>query len=141
MYITTGLLAGLLDLAKQRDPEAVSAALTTRRAGRLDGPDTTRIDAETPVFAEFYLPSDDQALNAVFGVDITVPHAQTQGRFLSHPRGELTVTMEDDLHEVMVVAVPPWQQSDVAAFNRAGNRRPLEVLRATPPEPGFSLSE
>lgn len=141
VYITSGLLAGLLDLAQRRDPESVSAALTTKQARRLDGPDVEMLDPDTPVFAEFYMPSDKQALNAVFGVDITVPHAQTQGRFLSHPRGELTVTTEDDLHEVILIGVPPWQESDVAAFNRSGERRPLTVLTARPPEPGFSSAE
>jgi hypothetical protein len=86
-----------------------------------------------PVFTHFYLPRDDDSVSAVFGVDLGTPVGQTQGRFVSHPRGELSVSETDDLHEVVFVAVPPWDDDSVAAFDRRGTRREFSVLDVEPP--------
>lgn len=131
MYVTEGLLDALLELAGNRDPESVTAALSVTPAGELDG--ATELEAETPVFTDLYLPNDRTSVNAVFGVDVTIPPRQSQGRFVSHPLGDLDVSMTDDLHEVILVAVPPWERESVAAFDRRGRRRELQVLDASPP--------
>jgi len=108
-----------------------------------DGGDTTvapslaDLDPGVPVFTEFYVPSAGQSVDAVFGMDVSVPHGQAQGRFVSHPLGELSVSTGDDLHEVVLVAVPPWTRDDVAAFDRSGRRLPLDVVSAAPPERPF----
>lgn len=155
VHVTRGLLGALLELAATEDPAAVSAALAVTPAGDLDRtavPDDStdadgrastdgRVDAdsiadldpETPVFTDLFLPQERRSINAVFGMDVTIPPRQTQGRFLSHPLGRLEVTKEDDLHEVVLVAVPPWDHDAVAAFDRRGRRRGLVVLDAAPP--------
>lgn len=156
--VTTGLLDALLELAATREPESVSALLAVTPAGELDAaavdggredesartapaprPDATvaDLDPATPVFTDVYLPSEGRSVDAVFGMDVSVPHGQGQGRFVSHPRGELAVSSADDLHEVVVVAVPPWTREDVAAFDRTGRRLPLELVAAAPPEHPF----
>ena len=88
---------------------------------------------ETPVFTDFYLPETGESVNAVFGVDLSTPAGQTQGRFVSHPRGEQGVSRTDDLHEVVFVAVPPWEPESLAAFSRDGVRKSLERLAGAPP--------
>lgn len=135
VHATRGLLEALLELARDEDPSEVSAALAVTPAGDLDGaPD---LDPETPVFTDLFLPQERRSINAVFGMDVTIPPRQTQGRFISHPLGELAITKEDDLHEVVLVAVPPWDVDDVAAFDRRGRRRALVVLDAAPPPERF----
>jgi hypothetical protein len=131
VHVTRGLLTALLELASDEDPEDVSAALAVTPAGDLADP--VDIDPGTPVFTDLYLPQGDRSINAVFGMDVTIPPHQTQGRFVSHPLGNLGVTKEDDLHEVVLVAVPPWTDDAVAAFDRRGRRRDLTVLDAAPP--------
>lgn len=149
-FVTAGLLDALRELAADREPEAVSTLLATTPAGEFDvalgvGGAIVDEDAivddglapETPVFTDFYLPSEGRSVDAVFGMDVSVPHAQAQGRFVSHPRGELSVGTRDDLHEVVLVAVPPWGRDDVAAFDRSGTRLALRVVDAAPPERAF----
>ncbi len=149
VHVTKGLLDALLELAADEDPEAVSAALAVTPAGELDwaaasdgatesdGPidaaGAADLDPGTSVFTDLFLPQERRSVNAVFGMNMTIPPHQTQGRFLSHPLGRLEVTKEDDLHEVVLVAVPPWDENSVAAFDRRGRRRPLVVLDAAPP--------
>lgn len=147
--VTAGLLDALLELASAREPESVSTLLAVAPASELesvaadggDGPSAgtplTALDAEMPVFTEFYVPSEGRSVDAVFGMDVSVPHGQAQGRFVSHPLGELSVSSEDDLHEVVLLAVPPWTREDVAAFDRSGRRLSLEVVAAAPPERPF----
>ncbi len=139
VYLTEGLLDALLDLAEQKDPSAVSAALTVTPAADLTpedpAADWSALEPETPVFTDLYVPTDRRAVDAVFGVDVTIPHGQTQGRFLSHPDGRLCVSASDDLHEVVIVAIPPWTRDDVAAFDRAGRSVRLRTLAAVPPQP------
>jgi len=147
VHVTRGLLDALLELAAAEDPEAVSAAIAVTPAGDLDrsvsegspdgnggiDADGADLDPATPVFTDLFLPQQRRSVNAVFGMDVTIPPRQTQGRFVSHPLGQLEVTKEDDLHEVVLVAVPPWDGDAVAAFDRRGNRRRLVVLDAAPP--------
>lgn len=127
-YITSGLVSVLLDFACENDPESVSIGLTVTRARELtDTADTLAPDI--PVFTHFYLPDAGGSVNAVFGVDLGTP--RTQGRFVSHPTGTRDLTLTDDLHEIVFVAVPPWE--DLVAFDRKGQRQSLTVLDAEPP--------
>lgn len=132
VYVTRGLLDALVELAEARDPDSVTVLLSVSPAGDLEG--APELSPETPVFTDLYLPTEQSSINAVFGVDMTTPPRQSQGRFISHPLGELDVSLTDDLHEVMLVATPPWTRESVGAFDRRGRRRSLTVLDATPPE-------
>ncbi len=150
VYITRGLAEVLLDRAREADPDSVTAALAVTPASELtaadgageletvadagDGAtDTESLDPETPVFTDFYLPEAARSVSAVFGVDLSTPPGQTQGRFVSHPLGRLELDRSDDLAEAVFVAVPPWDVDSLAAFDRNGRRRPLHVLDAHPP--------
>jgi len=133
LYATSGLVDALLDIAADRDPTAVTVALTTRPAGDLDGP--VDLAADQPVFTDFYLPDTGGSVRAVFGMDLGTPSAR--GRFVSHPTGPLELTREDDLHEVVFVAMPPYDRDSLRAFDRSGSRLELTVLDAAPPEVPF----
>ena len=111
------------------------AAATDGVPERLHGEDLT---PETPVFTDFYMPETGASVSAVFGVDLSTPPGQTQGRFVSHPTGRLELERTDDLHEVVFVAVPPWETGTLAAFDRNGRRRRLHVVDAHPPESSFA---
>ena len=138
IYITRPLVDVLLDLASDADPERVTTGVSVTPAGDLEG--ANGLPAETPVFTDFFLPDPGNAVNAVFGVDLSTPARQAQGRFVSHPLRELEVTRRDDLAEVIFVAVPPWEldERSFAAFDRRGERRPLEVIDARPPDQSFT---
>ena len=131
VYATAGLVETLLRLARENDPDSVTISLSVTVAGEL--PDA-ELPPETPVFTHFYLPEAGGSVNAVFGMDLGTPAGQTEGRFVSHPLGELSVSKTDELHEVIFVAVPPWDRDDIAPFDRSGNRQPLEILDVEPPE-------
>jgi len=139
-YVTGGLLDALLAIANDREPDSVSTLLVVSRAGELDelpASEDDDLDPETPVFTDLYFPSASRSVDAVFGMDVSVPHGQAQGRFVSHPLGELSISNTDDLHEVVLVAVPPWTREDVAAFDRSGRRLELRIVAAAPPEQPF----
>jgi proteasome lid subunit RPN8/RPN11 len=129
VYITDGLLQYLREYARDAEPEEVTVSLAVTAAG--DIPDLD-LPPERPVFTHFYMPEAGQSVNAVFGMDLGTPHAQTQGRFVSHPGGSLDVFETDDLHAVVIVAVPPWGHEDVAAFDRRGRRKELRTVDAEP---------
>lgn len=133
VYVTRALVDVLLDLASNADPDRVTTGVSVTSADELEGADG--LPPETPVFTDFLLPDPGNAINTVFGVNLTTPAGQTQGQFVSHPIRELTVTKHDDLAEVIFVAVPPWtaDERSFAAFNRSGDRQPLEVIDARPP--------
>lgn len=133
LYATSGLVDALLDIAAERDPTGVTVALTTRPAGELEG--AAELAADQPVFTDFYLPETGGSVRAVFGMDLGTPSAR--GRFVSHPTGPLELTREDDLHEVVFVAVPPYDRESLRAFGRSGGRFELSVLDAAPPEVPF----
>lgn len=131
VYVTRGLVAALLELAAEEEPDELTVSLAVTPAGELDGAEDVPPDA--PVFTHFYPPDAGRSITAVFGVDLSVPAGQTQGRFISHPKGNLEVARTDDLHEAILVAVPPWTESSLAAFDRSGTRQPLEIVDAEPP--------
>ncbi|MFC6766336.1 hypothetical protein [Natrinema soli] len=139
VYATRALVDVLLDLASDADPNDVTTGVSVTPASELEGADA--IPPETPVFTDFFLPDPDNPVNAVFGVDLSTPARQAQGQFVSHPVGELEVTRRDHLAEVVFVAVPPWatDERSFAAFDRSGNRQPLEIVDASPP--GQSLTD
>ncbi len=139
MYATEGLLRALLELASENHPDGVSTAISTVPAAELEGEDADAVPEETPVFAEYLLPDPGNSLTHVFGVELSTPNRNAQGRFISHPSGELELTLRDDLAEVVIVAVPPWRTDDetLAAFDRSGERLSLFELDAAPPERSF----
>ena len=139
VYATEGLLEALLELASETHPDAVSTAISAVPAETLEGADADVLPDETPVFAEYLLPDPGNALTHVFGVELSTPNRNAQGRFISHPTGELDLTLRDDLAEIVLVAVPPWKpdEDSLAAFDRSGNRLSLIDLDAAPPEQPF----
>jgi len=132
VYVTRGLLDALLDRAARAEPSRESLSLGTTAAGELDGAES--LDATRPVFSHFVHPSAGAAVRGVFGVDLSTAPGRTPGQFVSHPWGPLAATKRDTLREVVLVAVPPWDDDCVAAFDRAGRRRPLRVVDAEPSE-------
>lgn len=131
IHVTRGLVETLLRLAREADPDSRTVPLAVTRARDL--PDVDLPDG-TPVFTHFYMSSKGDALNAIFGVDLKTPAAQTPGIFVSHPMGELKVTKRDDLREVVFVAVPPWSVESFKAFDRKGRVQELSILDVEPPE-------
>lgn len=136
LYVTRGLVTTLLGMASERDPEQANIPLAVTTAADLP---ETDLDDATPVFTHFYMPESGGSVSAVFGVDLGTPVGQTQGRFLSHPEGDLRLSTRDDLHEVVFVAVPPYDEDAVAAFDRSGTEREFTVLDVDPPEEHVSL--
>lgn len=132
VYITDGLLEVLLDRAAAAEPGAVTLTLGSTPATKLTG--DIDISGETPVLTDLFLPGAGEAVSEVFGMDLGRPPKTTAARFISHPTGELTLTREDHLAARVLIAVPPWSESDVGAFTRRGTRLPLVSLKATPPE-------
>lgn len=131
VHATSGLIAALLEMAADAEPRELTAELSVTRAGAF--PESPDVPPETPIFSHFYLPDAGGSVSAVFGVDLSTPLGQSQGRFVSHPGGGLEVTREDDLHGVVLVAVPPWDDESIAAFGRDGRRLELTVVDAAPP--------
>ncbi|MBX0323551.1 hypothetical protein EGH21_10970 [Halomicroarcula sp. F13] len=131
VYVTRGLVETLLRLAREAEPDDVTISLAVTAAGDLPEAD---LDPETPVFTDFYLPSAGGSVNAVFGMDLGTPAGQTHGRFVSHPDGYMGVSKTDDLHAVVFVAIPPWEEETFAAFDRSGRRQDVTVLDVEPPE-------
>ncbi|WP_018258332.1 hypothetical protein [Halomicrobium katesii] len=131
IYATRGLVESLLGMGRDADPDSVTVAVSVTPAGDLPEAD---LDPTTDVFTHFYMPSAGNSVSAVFGFDLGTPVAQSNGRFVSHPEGRLGVTKTDDLHEVIFVAVPPWDEESIAAFDRRGEELPLTVLDVAPPE-------
>lgn len=127
VYVTRGLLTALLELAEDRDPGSVTVALAVTPATELD----VDLPSEASVFTDMYLPDSGRSITAVFGMDLSTPGAD--GRFVSHPDGTLALTKADDLHEVVFVAVPPYEPDCVGAFDRSGNGRSFDVVEAAPP--------
>lgn len=131
VYATAGLLGALLELAGDRDPRSITVSLAVTAADELD----VDLPGDATVYTDFYLPDAGGSVQAVFGMDLGTPSGQ--GRFVSHPDGTLRLTPTDDLHEVVFVAVPPYETESVAAFERSGRRLALEVVDVDPPERGL----
>jgi hypothetical protein len=132
VFVTRGLRDALLELAADAEPEQMAVSLAITPAGDLHGTDDLP-PPETPVFTHFYPPDTGGSVAAVFGMDLSIPAGQSQGRFVSHPRGDLEVARTDDLREAMLVAVPPWRPDSIAAFDRVGRKQRLVVIDAEPP--------
>ena len=81
----------------------MTVALAVTPAEELDA----GLPSEASVFTDMYLPDTGGSVTAVFGMDLSTPGAA--GRFVSHPDGVLALTKADDLHEVVFVAVPPYE--------------------------------
>jgi hypothetical protein len=126
--ITRALLTALLELADERDPSSVTISLTVTAGADLDA----SMPSERSVFTDMYLPGAGGSVTAVFGMDLSTPSAA--GRFISHPDGRLELTKADDIHEVVFVAVPPYEIEDVAAFDRSGTGRSIEIVDVEPPD-------
>ena len=118
-------------MAREAEPNDVTISLAVTQAEELPDAD---LAPETPVFTDFYLPSAGSSVNAVFGMDLGTPAGQTHGRFVSHPDGYMGVSKLDDLHEVIFVAIPPWDSDSFGAFDRSGRKREVEILDVEPPE-------
>ena len=131
VYVTRGLVETLLRMAREAEPDDVTISLAVTRAKELPEAD---LDPKTPVFTDFYLPSAGSSVNAVFGMDLGTPAGQTQGRFVSHSDGYMGVSKLDDLHEVIFVAIPPWDTESFGAFDRSGRTVEVEILDVEPPE-------
>ncbi len=127
VYITRGLLTALLELGGDRDPRSVTVSLAVTPAPDLD----VDLPSSASVFTDMYLPGTGDSVAAVFGMDLSTPEAA--GRFVTHPDGPLALTKRDDLHEVVFVAVPPYDDDCVGAFDRGGERLPVDVLDVAPP--------
>lgn len=128
--ITRGLLSVLRERAATRDPDGVTVALDATAAGDLDG--APGLEPTEPVLTHFYLPEAGASVSAVFGVDIGRPSGAAL--FVSHPTGRQGVSETDDLAAAVLVATPPYEESDVQAYDRRGRRLDLTVVDATPPE-------
>ena len=136
-HVTRALVAVLCELAADAEPDSVSMRLAATPAAGLeptDGP-LTGVNADTPVLSDFYFPDAGKSLSSVFGVDLAAPTGQTAGRFVSHPNGDPSVGVTDDLHATVLVAVPPWEVADLRAYDRHGNRLDLVFVDAETPKP------
>ncbi|WP_336035672.1 hypothetical protein [Halobacterium yunchengense] len=136
-YATRALVSVLCELAADADPDSVSVRLAATPAGELeptDGP-LSGIDAATPVLSDFYFPDAGASLSGVFGMDLAAPAGQTAGRFVSHPDCDPSVSVTDDLHATVLVAVPPWTPADVRAYDRNGTRLDLVLVDAEAEQP------
>lgn len=131
VYATVGLVDALLELARERDPTPVTIPLGVTSADELDD---SELPAEASVFTHFYLPDVGGSVTAVFGVDLGTPAGQTPGVFVTHPDGRLTISRSDELREVVLVAIPPWDRTSLVAFGRDGRRRPLELVDVDLPQ-------
>jgi hypothetical protein len=133
VYVTSGLVEVLLDLAAEAEPEPVNVVLASSLASDLTFDDArpSGLSDEEPVLTHFYLPDAGRSVRAVFGVDLGTPAGSGSARFLSHPQGPRELTERDDFAAVVLLAVPPWDS--LVAFDRSGARLDVDVLGAAPP--------
>lgn len=131
-HATRGLVEALLDMAAEADPEPLGVVLAATPAAAFDA--DLGLDAETEVLTHFYFPETSPSVSAVFGMDLGTPSGAGRARFVTHPDGDRELTERDDLAAVVLLAVPPWDEASLAAFDRAGRRLSLDVVDAHPPE-------
>jgi hypothetical protein len=140
VYATRPLVKTCCRLAADADPQPVNVSLSAAAAGDLvpagDGLALSELGPDEPVFSEFYFPGAGESLSAVFGMDLATP-AGTDGRFLSHPDGLPDVSVTDDLHARILVAVPPYEPEEVRAFDRNGRRLDLCLVAARSADENF----
>jgi len=134
VYATRPLVETLCRLAADADPEPVAVGLALVPAAELEATDSpgTALESvpdDASVFAEFYFPGAGDALENVFGIDLSMP-VGTDGRFLSHPDGFTDLSVGDDLHARVLVAVPPYGTDDVRGFARDGRRLDVRLVAA-----------
>ncbi|MGM0605072.1 MAG: hypothetical protein ACQETB_05300 [Halobacteriota archaeon] len=133
VYVTRGLLAVLLEHAESNEPGRVSISLASTPASAFGAALEGVVDPDTPIVTDMYIPDAGRSVNSVFGMDLARPAGGASAKFVSHPNGPLAVTKEDDLAGVVLVAVPPWDDSSVAAFGRSGTHLELVTVDAEPP--------
>ena len=131
IYVTRDLLTVLRERAASEDPDEANLRLSATPAGEFET--DLGLDPETPVVTHFTLPSVGESVSSVFGVDLGTPAGEGGARFVSHPDGFLGVSRTDDLAGVVIVAVPPYDDDSVAAFDRSGEGVELAVVDAVPP--------
>ena len=129
--MTNGLVDVLLDMAADAEPESLSVVLASTPAAEFDA--DLGVDPETLILTHFYLPEAGRSVSAVFGVDLGTPAGRGRARFVTHPQGPLRPTETDDFAAIVLVAVPPWEREQLAAFDRGGARLDLTVVDADPP--------
>ncbi|WP_144903834.1 hypothetical protein [Halobellus captivus] len=132
VYITSGLLGALLEMAEAEEPTSVSVVLESTPAREFET--GLSLGPETPVLTHFYFPEASGSVTAVFGMDLGTPAGRSRARFVSHPQGPLEPTREDTFAAALVVAVPPWEVASCAVFDREGRELDLDVLDVEPPE-------
>ncbi len=135
VYITRGLLSVLLERGEEADPASVSLLLDTTPAGQFPdlAPEArTNLDPDTPVLTHFYLPETGSSVSAVFGMNLSTPAGRA--RFLTHPDGGTSLRETDDLAGAVLIAVPPYDERSVVAYDRRGRGLDLTVIDADPPE-------
>lgn len=125
IFITSGLLDGLLSIAAQQDDASLSVPLIATPVNELKVND---VPEDAVVFTDFYLPDSAASVSSVFGVDLGTPTVRTDGRFISHPNHYLGVSVTDDFHQIMIIAVPPWNQESVGAFTRDNTQVELSII-------------
>lgn len=131
VLLTRDLLTVLLERAAMAEPDEVNVLLDATGAGELRG-DTGGVDPSAPVLTHFYFPEAGGSVRAVFGMDLGAPAGRA--RFLSHPDGDPALRETDDLAAVVLVAVPPFEEGDVSAYDRRGKGLDLRIIDAVPPE-------
>ena len=127
-YATEALVDALLELAGERDPDGLTVALAVTPAKELD----VDLPPETPVFTDFYLPDTGKSVSAVFGMDLGTP--RSAARFLSHPDGDPRPRQTDDFHQLLFVAVPPYDRGSLRVFDRSSRPQELSLLDVVPPD-------
>lgn len=142
VFVARPLLDVLLELAEDTDPQSLTVALTTVRADALVPSARTEtgvtrlaaLDADQPVYAEFFLPNAGKSVENVFGVNLSTPPGRTRGRFVTHPDGNPDLDVTDDLSVRVLVATPPYEPGNVRVFDRNGRRLELVAVAADAPE-------
>ncbi|WP_411963433.1 hypothetical protein [Haloferax sp. YSMS24] len=132
IHVTRGLVDVLLDMAEDAEPTPMNLVLAPTPAGDFET--DLGIDPETPVLTHFYMAEAGGSVSAIFGIDLGTPAGRGRARFITHPQGPFELTERDDLAAVVLLAVPPWEESTFGAFDRAGRKLDVVVLDAEPPE-------
>lgn len=133
VHITAGLLDLLLEMAEDAEPGSVTIRLAVTDVSEVD--EGLDLDPATSIFTDLYFPNSGDSIEAVFGVDVSVPPGQTPGVFISHPDGMLDIDVTDDFAERIFIAVPPWDRTAVAVFGRDGRELPLDIIDIDPNRP------
>lgn len=132
VYITRALLTVLLEHAGEEGPSGVSVPLGATDVREFEA--DLDFDDDTPILSHFYMPDAGKSVSWVFGVDLGTPPGSSKARFVSRSEDDVGLPESDDLAAIMLVAVPPWNEDSVTAFDRDGNELPLTIVDAEPPE-------